>query len=106
MKNLGVEHDTTLRKMKSTMFRVLKYATSSLQERSDLHPGECWCMPGDGGRLIISLSHPVSISDMTLGHITKSQSPNGLITSAPRKFSIYVSVTFFRLGEDYFHCTE
>lgn len=36
--------------------------------------------------LFMSLSHPVSITHVTLSHITKSQSPNGHISSAPWEF--------------------
>ncbi|XP_034562286.1 uncharacterized protein LOC117828964 [Notolabrus celidotus] len=54
-----------------------------------LNPGECWPFAGEQGHLFISLSHPVSITHVTLGHITKSKSPNGHIASAPREFSVY-----------------
>lgn len=60
-----------------------------IEERSQLLPGEGWCFPGDRGHLILSLAAPISITEVTLGHILKSESPNGLIRSAPRKFSIY-----------------
>ncbi|XP_042364224.1 SUN domain-containing protein 3-like [Plectropomus leopardus] len=60
-----------------------------IQGQSSLHPGRCWAFSGDQGHLFISLSHPVSISHVTLGHISKSQSPNGNIASAPRVFSVY-----------------
>ncbi|XP_044035514.1 SUN domain-containing protein 2-like [Siniperca chuatsi] len=60
-----------------------------IQGHSSLHPGKCWPFSGDRGHLFISLSHQVSITHVTLGHITKSQSPYGYIASAPREFSIY-----------------
>ncbi|XP_045923945.1 SUN domain-containing protein 1-like isoform X2 [Micropterus dolomieu] len=60
-----------------------------IQGHSLLRPGECWPFSGDRGHLFISLSHPVSITHVTLSHITKSQSPYGHIASAPREFSIY-----------------
>ncbi|XP_032358971.1 SUN domain-containing protein 2 [Etheostoma spectabile] len=60
-----------------------------IQGQSSLLPGQCWPFSGDQGHLFISLSHPVSITSVTLGHITKSQSPYESIASAPRKFSIY-----------------
>ncbi|XP_023251323.1 SUN domain-containing protein 3-like [Seriola lalandi dorsalis] len=60
-----------------------------IQGHTSLHPGQCWCFSGDNGHLFISLSHPISITHVTLGHITKSQSPYGYIASAPREFSIY-----------------
>lgn len=42
----------------------------------------------------MSLFGPASITNVTLGHITKSQSPTGEISSAPREFSVYVSRMF------------
>ncbi|XP_074523617.1 SUN domain-containing protein 3-like [Halichoeres trimaculatus] len=60
-----------------------------IQGRPSLNPGECWPFKGDQGHLFISLSHPVNISHVTLGHITERQSPTGTIPSAPREFSVY-----------------
>ncbi|XP_059195669.1 SUN domain-containing protein 3-like [Centropristis striata] len=60
-----------------------------IQGHSSLRPGECWPFSGETGHLFISLSHPVIITQVTLGHITKSQSVSGLIASAPRQFSIH-----------------
>lgn len=73
---------------------TLKYAHFSHQGHSSLHPGQSWCFSGARGHLFISLSHSVCITHVTLGHITKSQSPDRYITSAPRNFSVYVSTTF------------
>lgn len=67
----------------------------SPQGHSSLHPGQCWCFSGHRGHLFMSPSHPVSITHMTLDHITKSPSPNGKISSAPREFSIYVKSDIF-----------
>lgn len=50
---------------------------------------------GEVRSLFMSLSHPVSITHVTLGHTTKSPSPNGKISSAPREFSIYVKYDIF-----------
>ncbi|KAI3365536.1 hypothetical protein L3Q82_010608 [Scortum barcoo] len=61
----------------------------AIQGHSLLHPGQCWAFSGDRGHLVISLSHPVSITHVTIGHIAKSQSPHGDIRSAPREFSVY-----------------
>ncbi|XP_037831397.1 SUN domain-containing protein 3-like [Kryptolebias marmoratus] len=60
-----------------------------IKGHSVLRAGECWCFPGDHGHLVIALSNPATISHVTLGHITKSQSLSGVITSAPREFSVY-----------------
>lgn len=60
------------------------------QEQTPLHPGNCWCFSGGEGHLVVSLAQPAAISHVTLGHISKSQSPTGNTSSAPRKFSVYV----------------
>ncbi|XP_047465494.1 SUN domain-containing protein 1-like [Mugil cephalus] len=67
----------------------LKAQRRVIQGHSALRPGQCWCFAGEQGHLFVSLSHPVSVSHVTLGHILKSQSPDGNIKSAPREFSIY-----------------
>uniref|UniRef100_A0A4W6CK40 SUN domain-containing protein n=1 Tax=Lates calcarifer TaxID=8187 RepID=A0A4W6CK40_LATCA len=61
---------------------------------SPLLPGRCWAFAGGQGHLFITLSDPVTISHVTLGHISKDISPTGAITSAPKEFSVYVSHTF------------
>ncbi|GAA6219988.1 SUN domain-containing protein 1-like [Lates japonicus] len=71
-----------------------------IQGHSSLQPGRCWCFPGDRGHLFIELSHPVSITHVTLGHITKSQSPYGSIASASREFSIHGMRTEADAGTD------
>lgn len=60
-----------------------------IQGHSSLRPGDCWCFLGDRGHLFVSLSHPISITHVTLGHISKRQSPTGSTGSAPREFSVY-----------------
>lgn len=61
------------------------------QAHSPLVPGDCWAFAGHHGQLVIALSHQVKLSHVTLGHISKSVSPTGTISSAPKEFSIYVS---------------
>ncbi|XP_072296558.1 SUN domain-containing protein 2-like [Eucyclogobius newberryi] len=53
-----------------------------------LVPGQCWCFAGQQGELFISLSQPVIVSHVTLGHISRENSLNGLIHSAPQHFSV------------------
>lgn len=67
------------------------------QEQTPLHPGNCWCFSGGEGHLVISLAQPAAVSHVTLGHISKSQSPTGNTSSAPRKFSVYVRKTNVKL---------
>lgn len=73
---------------------ILTAWTFSTQGISSLKPGQGWCFPGSKGHLFVYLSHPISITHVTIGHITKSQSPYGHISSAPRTFSVYVSLPF------------
>ncbi|XP_028450151.1 SUN domain-containing protein 2-like [Perca flavescens] len=54
-----------------------------------LTPGRCWAFAGRRGHVFITLSHPVTITHVTLGHITSMQSPAGFAYSAPREFSVY-----------------
>ncbi|XP_056236638.1 SUN domain-containing protein 2-like isoform X2 [Seriola aureovittata] len=52
-------------------------------------PGRCWAFAGGKGHLLITLSHRVTISHVTLEHISKNVTPTGTITSAPKEFTIY-----------------
>lgn len=61
------------------------------QAHSPLVPGDCWAFAGQHGQLVIALSHQIKLSHVTLGHISKSVSPTGTISSAPKEFSIFVS---------------
>ncbi|XP_063749755.1 SUN domain-containing protein 3-like [Eleginops maclovinus] len=67
----------------------LKNQRRVIQGRSVLHPGDCWAFEGERGHMVISLSHPVAITQVTLGHITKSQSIIGNTPSAPMEFEVY-----------------
>ncbi|XP_077962243.1 SUN domain-containing protein 3-like [Gasterosteus aculeatus] len=60
-----------------------------IQDRSRSSPGKAWCFAGAEGHSVVSLSHPVKITHVTLGHITKQQSLTGEIHSAPKEFSVY-----------------
>ncbi|XP_044215532.1 SUN domain-containing protein 1-like [Thunnus albacares] len=60
-----------------------------IQGHSHLVPGRCWAFAGGRGHLSIALSHPVTISHVSLGHISKSMSPTGSIFSAPKEFSVH-----------------
>ncbi|XP_037649732.1 uncharacterized protein LOC119502688 isoform X3 [Sebastes umbrosus] len=51
--------------------------------------GRCWSFDGERGHLVIALSHPVTISHVTLGHISKTVSPTGSISSSPKMFAVY-----------------
>ncbi|KAM7420719.1 hypothetical protein PAMA_015106 [Pampus argenteus] len=59
-----------------------------IQGQSQLFPGKCWAFAGGQGHIVIALSHPTTINHVTLGHISKSLSPTGSISSAPKEFSV------------------
>lgn len=61
---------------------------------SPLTPGRCWAFAGKRGHVFISLSHAVTITHVTLGHISSMQSTAGFTYSAPREFSVYVGHKF------------
>ncbi|XP_040016719.2 SUN domain-containing protein 3-like isoform X1 [Gasterosteus aculeatus] len=60
-----------------------------IQDRAGPSPGERWCFAGAEGHAVVSLSHPVKITHVTLGHITKQPSLTGEIHSVPKEFSVY-----------------
>ncbi|XP_053348560.1 SUN domain-containing protein 2 isoform X2 [Clarias gariepinus] len=55
----------------------------------ELHPGKCWPFRGSEGFLVIALSHPVQITQVTLEHLPRILSPTGRIDSAPKDFAVY-----------------
>uniref|UniRef100_A0A3P9LZH8 SUN domain-containing protein n=1 Tax=Oryzias latipes TaxID=8090 RepID=A0A3P9LZH8_ORYLA len=54
-----------------------------------LLPGKCWAFHGVQGTLVISLSHPIRISHVTLDHLPRYNAPTGRIDSAPKDFQVY-----------------
>ncbi|XP_041642130.1 uncharacterized protein si:dkey-92f12.2 isoform X2 [Cheilinus undulatus] len=54
-----------------------------------LLPGKCWAFHGVQGTLVISLSHPIRITHVTLDHLPRYNSPTGNIDSAPKDFEVY-----------------
>ncbi|KAM4594875.1 uncharacterized protein V3H82_002476 [Fundulus diaphanus] len=54
-----------------------------------LLPGKCWAFQGVQGTLVISLSHPIRITDVTVDHLPRYNSPTGHINSAPKDFQVY-----------------
>ncbi|XP_030338433.1 SUN domain-containing protein 1-like [Strigops habroptila] len=58
----------------------------------DVNPGNCWAFKGSQGHLVIRLSMRIYPTGFTMEHIPKTLSPTGTITSAPRKFLVYVSL--------------
>ncbi|KAG7485701.1 hypothetical protein JOB18_016019 [Solea senegalensis] len=60
-----------------------------IQGHPVLLPGKCWAFHGVQGTLVISLSHPVTISHVTLDHLPRYNSPTGRIDSALKDFEVY-----------------
>ncbi|XP_059188918.1 uncharacterized protein LOC131971449 isoform X2 [Centropristis striata] len=54
-----------------------------------LLPGKCWAFHGVQGTLVISLSHPITLTHVTLDHLPRYNSPTGRIDSAPKDFEVY-----------------
>ncbi|XP_037546279.1 SUN domain-containing protein 1-like [Nematolebias whitei] len=54
-----------------------------------LLPGKCWAFHGVQGTLVISLSHPIRVTHVTLDHLPRYNSPTGRIDSAPKDFEVY-----------------
>ena len=58
----------------------------------EVHPGQCWAFKGESGYIVIQLSVPVRPTGFSLEHIPKSLSMTGSIDSAPRDFTVFVSI--------------
>ncbi|XP_077421229.1 SUN domain-containing protein 3-like isoform X2 [Vanacampus margaritifer] len=70
-------------------FRQAVRSRVIIEGKSELNPGNCWAFAGQQGNLTVALSHPVVVTSVTLGHITKTISPTGHIPHAPKDFSVY-----------------
>ncbi|NWZ21645.1 SUN2 protein, partial [Asarcornis scutulata] len=55
----------------------------------DVNPGNCWAFRGSQGFAVIRLSSPIRPTAVTLEHIPRALSPQGIIPSAPKDFSVY-----------------
>ncbi|CAL8309293.1 unnamed protein product [Lota lota] len=60
-----------------------------IQGQPELLPGQCWAFAGGTGHMVISLSHPINISHVTLDHIASHKTPTGRIDSAPKNIIVY-----------------
>ncbi|KAM8847433.1 SUN domain-containing protein 5-like isoform 1-T2 [Synchiropus picturatus] len=69
-------------------YRPARSPRTILQGKAELVPGQCWPFVGSAGRLLISLPYPVHVHHVALGHITKQESVNHTILSAPKEFSV------------------
>lgn len=60
-----------------------------LQGNDVMQPGRCWAFDGSLGFLSVALSHPVTLSHVTLDHLSRLNHPTGTIDSAPKDFEVY-----------------
>ncbi|XP_034549731.1 SUN domain-containing protein 2-like isoform X1 [Notolabrus celidotus] len=71
------------------MWHLSESPRTVIQGHPVLLPGKCWPFPGVQGTLGISLSHPIRITQVTLDHLPRYNSPTGRIDSAPKEFEVY-----------------
>lgn len=64
-----------------------------------MQPGECWAFQAFPGYLVLKLSHNVYVTGFTLEHIPKRIAANGKIDSAPKTFTVWVSVCVYFLSQ-------
>ncbi|KAG7493439.1 hypothetical protein JOB18_009106 [Solea senegalensis] len=64
-------------------------ASVVIQGHSPLLPGRCWPFSGGQGHLVIALPYTITVSHVTLSHISNKISPSSTINAAPKVFSIY-----------------
>ncbi|XP_023186027.1 SUN domain-containing protein 2-like [Xiphophorus maculatus] len=97
---LGSQGATILHKMTSKTYQSIKGCrwfgklppigpNIVIQGGTDLIPGQCWAFEGFPGRLSVELSNKVTVTHVSLGHISKIVSPTASVSSAPREFSVY-----------------
>ncbi|KAG8221901.1 hypothetical protein J437_LFUL006719 [Ladona fulva] len=72
----------------------LKVLDLCKEDEASVNPGDCWAFHGSFGNVRIRLAEPVIITSFSLYHIPKQLSPTGKIKSAPRNFSVVVSLFF------------
>jgi len=58
----------------------------------EVHPGQCWAFRGTQGFIVIQTSRRISATGFTLEHIPKLLAPSGEIDSAPKDFTVIVSI--------------
>ncbi|NWJ12248.1 SUN3 protein, partial [Crypturellus undulatus] len=54
----------------------------------DVTPGQCWAFQGSQGHVVIRLPARIWPAALTLQHIYKAVSPSGMVSSAPRDFTV------------------
>ena len=72
------------------MYMLYDSKTLILQHRSSFASGECWSFEGTG-YLVIKLSHPVYVTEISYEHLPLCLYPDGNMKSAAKIFQIWVS---------------
>lgn len=60
-----------------------------------MHPEECFRFKGKQGSVYIRLRKPATVDSVTIEHLPRKMSLTGEVTSAPRNFSVSVSLPSF-----------
>ncbi|NXA43803.1 SUN3 protein, partial [Eudromia elegans] len=56
--------------------------------QADVTPGQCWAFQGSQGHVVIQLPARIWPTAVTLQHISKAVLPSGMVSSAPREFTV------------------
>lgn len=56
-----------------------------------LQPGMCWAFQDFPGYLLVRLRSEIFVTGFTLEHAPRANLPNGDMTSAPKKFNVWVN---------------
>ena len=69
----------------NSFIRFFGFSFSSYKNTPDrainanTRPGSCWAFSGSRGHLVIKVSRPIIVTDLTVEHIPKNLSPSGSI---------------------------
>ncbi|KAK6112412.1 Sad1 / UNC-like C-terminal family protein [Brugia pahangi] len=64
------------------------YSPRAVIQHRPLAAGECWAFRGKG-YLIIKLSHPIYVTEVSYEHLHSTLHPDGVLRSAPKLFQVY-----------------
>lgn len=71
---------------------ALAFIALALCFQADASPGYCWPFQGSRSEVLIRLPAPVQPMAITIQHASKTASPLGTVSSAPRDFTVSVSL--------------
>lgn len=67
-----------------------------------VQPGVCWAFQDFPGYLLIQLRSSIYVTGFTLEHVPKLILPNENMSSAPKKFDVWVSKMIFFMTQTIF----